>query len=197
MVGRNVFSGSQRRYGQALGFAGVLDGLGHSYPERPRQLLRPHQLSPGHGLAALHRMGLRGRIPHRASTGRLDSPGGKREPHLGPGSRQRNRTALRQILPAAWTQHRAPAMVIRDDHLTDRARAVWAGVEFPATRPDRYAITSSDVELCPGVERPLRKPAYQSLNPATGVVAYRAGQRSGGRFPPTAFPDRRGTVYAR
>jgi hypothetical protein len=92
-------------------------GLGHSSGQRSHQLLRSHQLPPGLRLASLHRLGIRGGVPHRPPTLRLRSPHAERRPHLGAGPRQCNRTPLRAVLSAARPQHRTPALVVRHGHL--------------------------------------------------------------------------------
>ena len=58
-----------------------------------REDLRRHELPPGLGVAALHRLGRAGRVPRRPASRRLPDADGERQPHLGAGPRRRHRTA--------------------------------------------------------------------------------------------------------
>ena len=111
-------------------------------------LLRSHQLSPGHGVAALYRLGISFGIPQRPQSFRLLAPYAKRGPDVGPRSRRCNRVALRRIFRAPRPQHFAPAVVIRDGDFARHAwpvrRGMGCGIEHS------YADTKSSCRLGPG-----------------------------------------------
>ena len=66
VVGRDIWSGARRPDDGGLGGQPHFDRLGHAHHQRPDEFLRSDQLSPGNGVAAVHGMGIGGRVSRRA-----------------------------------------------------------------------------------------------------------------------------------
>ena len=113
-----------------LGCAGVLDRLGHARPESNRLLLRPHQLPPGDGMAALHRLGCGFGVSQRPYSLRICPSDAERRSDLGAGSRRGDRVTLGPVLRALGAQHVSSTLVLGHGHLARycAGSSVWSGM---------------------------------------------------------------------
>ena len=84
-------------------------GLGPAPPLREERALRPALVSLRLGVAAVHGLGLRGRVPIRPAPGRVPGPDGQRAPHL---ALARSATS-RSCSPASSTRPSAARRITR------------------------------------------------------------------------------------
>ena len=111
-----------------LGVARILRRLGHARYQQSHFVLRSHQLSPGLHLAAVHRLGLAGRVSRRTHALRLRAPDAECRTDLGAGSGRGDRIVVRRSVPAARPQQLAPGLVVRDGCYAGPARSVRPGL---------------------------------------------------------------------
>ena len=91
-------------------------------------LLRSDQLPPGLRLAAVHGLGVAGRVSCGSRAVGLRAPDAERRTHLDAGPGRGHRTALGRVFSAAGPQQFAPDLVFRDGDYARAARAVRVGL---------------------------------------------------------------------
>ena len=134
-------------------------GLGPAPPLREERAVRPAVVSLRLGLAALHGLGVGGRVPIRPAPGRIPGADGQRAPHLALGARLRDGAALRRV-PRAVRALVAPPGVVGGD-----------GGDAARPRPLRHRG-----------ERRGPAPALRAAAPG-GLGSSGGATRGGGRLP--------------
>ena len=100
--------------------------LGHAHHLAAGPQLLAHRIPLRQCLAAVHRMGLRRRIPLPPPALRLCQPHGQRATRARRIAGPRDRSALRRLLHPAFHQHAAPDLVVGDGDQLRWCAACWA-----------------------------------------------------------------------
>ncbi len=122
--------------------ARIFRRLGNPRYQCAHLILRSHQLSPRFHLAAVHRLGIAGRVSRGTCAGRVRTLDAERGTHLGSGSRIGDRVVVRRFVPAAGTQQLAPSLVVRNGCDASVTRAFWIGLGRTASHAEARAQPS-------------------------------------------------------
>ena len=133
------------------------DRLGNARHQRAHLVLRSHQLSPGFHLAAVHRLGLAGRVSRGTITVRLRTSDAERRTHVGAGSGLGDRIVVGRLVSAAGTQQFAPSLVVGDGNDACFAWTFRLGLGRVASHAAPRAQPSRRVGYGDAAQRAARK----------------------------------------